>query len=119
MRQLLVIFAFVFLGSPARSQEKPAELTKLNDYGDSLSAEGVWRADELNEKTENAFDSVTRLECHKHGGKDLVNSDAYCMQATASITYGGVLRKNSVRPAFLVENSGVAHKGHTWHPPLP
>jgi hypothetical protein len=31
---------------------------------------------------------VARVECYKHGGKDLVGSDAYCMQATASVMDG-------------------------------
>ena len=54
-----------------------------------MSAEGVWQADNLNEKTEAAFDSVTRLECYKYGGKRLVGTDAYCMQAVATVSYGG------------------------------
>ncbi len=73
---------------PCSAQEKPAKLAELNNYGDFLNAEGVWRADNLNEKTENAFPSVTRLECYKHGGKDLVGSDSYCMQANAEIVFG-------------------------------
>jgi hypothetical protein len=67
---------------------KPAELAELSDLGYFLYADGVWRADNLNEKTEAAFDSVVRLECYKTGGKELVGTNAYCMQATASITFG-------------------------------
>jgi len=62
-----------------------AKLADLHVYTnpDFLTAEGVWRADNLNEKTELPFDAVSRLECYKHGGKDIVGADAYCMEATA------------------------------------
>jgi len=72
----------------AFGQEQPVKLAELFVYSDSLSADGVWRADNLNEKTELAFDAVTHLECHKHGGKDLVGTDAYCAQMTASDVLG-------------------------------
>jgi hypothetical protein len=85
----VVMLALVFIVVPAwHSQQKPAQLAKLDIYPDFLTAEGVWRPDDLNDKTEIAFDSVLRLECYKHGGKDLVGSDAYCMQATAQIEFG-------------------------------
>lgn len=64
------------------------KLGQLNIYDESVSAEGMWRADHLNDKTELAFDSVTHLECYKHGGKLLAGSDGYCMQATASVSDG-------------------------------
>lgn len=67
-----------------------AKLADLHVYTNSLTAEGVWRADNLNEKTELAFDSVTRLECYKHGGRDIVDADAYCVQMTASVVGGGM-----------------------------
>jgi len=70
---------------PAFGQEQPAKLAELFVHPDFLSGDGVWRADNLNEKTELAFDAVTRLECHKHGGTNLVGTDAYCSQMTASI----------------------------------
>lgn len=88
MRPAVVLAFFLVAVAPTRAQEKPAKLAAVNDHGNFLTAEGVWRADNLNEKTENAFPSVTRLECYKHGGKDLVGSDAYCMQASAQIVFG-------------------------------
>lgn len=69
------------------AQERP-KLAELRNYGDVLFAEGVWRPDNLNEETEGAFDSVTRLECYKHGGQQLVGSEGYCLQATAKIALG-------------------------------
>src|SRR5260370_40638886 len=88
MRPVLVLGLVFVAVAPTHAQEKPAKLADLNDLGHFLTAEGVWRADNLNEKTENAFPSVTRLECYKHGGKNLVGTEAYRMHASAQIVSG-------------------------------
>lgn len=75
---------------------KNATLVKVNDFERSLFAEGVWRADNLTEKTEAAFNSVTRLECYKSGGREIVGTDAYCLEATAQVSAGNL-------PAIIVE----------------
>lgn len=62
-----------------------AKLADLHVYPNFLFAEGVWRADNLNEKTELAFDSVTRLECYKRGGDERVGAPAYCVEMTAQV----------------------------------
>jgi hypothetical protein len=83
---------FLFLAFPSIAQRKdeakPTKLGEINYHGDFLDAEGVWRADDLNEKTEIAFDAVVRLECYKTGGQQLVGSNSYCMEATAQISTG-------------------------------
>jgi hypothetical protein len=86
---LVVLLGTVRAGTVEQSsaQEKP-HLASLNVFSNFLFSEGVWRADNANEKTESPFDSVTRLECYKHGGKELVRTDAYCMEATAQIELG-------------------------------
>jgi hypothetical protein len=78
----------LFAATLVQQQGQPAELAHLFVYADSVNAEGVWRPDNLDEKTELAFESVTRLECYKHGGNDLAGSDAYCVQMTASTMLG-------------------------------
>lgn len=87
MRRRVAVGLF-FVSVSMFGQEQPAKLAELSDYADFLSADGVWRADNLNEKSELVFDAVTHLECHKHGGKDLVGTDAYCAQMTASVAFG-------------------------------
>lgn len=87
MTTLWLIPLFLIASNSAK-QEQPVKLAHLFVYSDSLSAEGVWRPDNLNDKTELAFDAATRLECYKHGGKDLVDTEAYCVQMTASIVVG-------------------------------
>lgn len=88
MRWLMLLASVLVVVPSVCSQEKPAKLAELRVYSNSLYAEGVFKPDNLTEKTELAFDAVTRIECYKHGGMDLVNSNAYCMQATASIEFG-------------------------------
>jgi hypothetical protein len=80
-----LVVSLVLFAVSAFAQDKPPRLADLLVYANSLTAEGVWRADNLNEKTELAFDSVTRLECHKHGGRNLVDTDAYCAQMTVGV----------------------------------
>ena len=85
---VLLLFSPQAKPSAAPRQEQSTQLAQLFIYADSVSADGVWRADNLNEKTELAFDAVTHLECHKHGGMDLVGTDAYCAQMTATVAFG-------------------------------
>lgn len=80
-----LVLCFTLSMAAGQQQGQPAELAHLFVFADSVNAVGVWRPDNLDEKTELAFDAVTRLECYKHGGNELVDSDAYCAQMTASI----------------------------------
>jgi hypothetical protein len=83
-----MLVVMLFAAALGQQQGQPAELAHLFVYADLVNAEGVWRPDNLDEKTELAFDAVTRLECYKHGGDDLVDTDAYCAQMTASTMLG-------------------------------
>jgi hypothetical protein len=74
----------------AEKDTKHIKLGDMNDYGDFLTADGAWRPDDLTDKNELAFDAVVRLECYKTGGKQIVGSDAYCVEATAQIIGGGL-----------------------------
>lgn len=89
MRSPMLLVSVLFIVPSVCSREKPTKLAELRVYSNFLYAEGVFRPDNLTEKTELAFDTVSRIECYKHGGTDLVNSNAYCMQATASVSLGG------------------------------
>jgi hypothetical protein len=89
MRRLLFLLVLCF-PLPAISQKKdaeakPAKLAGVDDYGDSLTADGVWRADNLSQKTELTWNSVVHLECYKAGGRQLIGSESYCMEAMAQI----------------------------------
>lgn len=71
----------------AEHETKLGRLAQLNNTGRFLFADGIWRADKPTEKEVN---SVTHLECYKSGGREIVLSDAYCMEATAMITFGDI-----------------------------
>ena len=73
----------------AQHETKLGKLARLNDSGRFLFADGVWRSDNPSEKAEK-LDSVSHLECYKSGGQEIVGSDAYCMEATAMITFGQI-----------------------------
>ena len=88
MRPVMLLSFVFFTVAPLCGQEKPAQLAPLHVYSNFLTSEGVWRPDNLSEKTEIAIDSVTRIECYQHGGVDIVDSNAYCMQATAGVMFG-------------------------------
>lgn len=91
----IMLLVLVLLGTVAISRtagqssaQEKVKFAQLQNHGDFLWAQGVWQADNLNEKNEAAYDSVTQLECYKRGGKQLVGSEAYCLQATALISLG-------------------------------
>ena len=69
---------------------EPGELAQLNNAGDFLFADGVWRTDNPTEGIERSVTSVAHLECYKSGGQQIVGSDSYCMEATGTITFGDI-----------------------------
>src|SRR6266566_1531049 len=66
------------------AQRQTPQFAKLNIYDDFIEGRGVWIPDNLTEKNE-PIPSVTDFACYRHGGALLVNSDAYCIVATAQI----------------------------------
>lgn len=66
----------------------PKDAPIFKAYPEFMWAEGVLRADNLTEETELPFDTVTRIECYKHGGQLLADSDAYCLEASAGTMLG-------------------------------
>jgi hypothetical protein len=93
----IIMLSILLVAAQSAAQKKDtstggAELTKfadIQDYGDSLIAEGTWRPESQIEKTDFP-DSVSHLECYKAGGRHLVGSNAYCMQATALILFNDI-----------------------------
>ena len=107
MRSPMLLVSVLFIVPFVCSQEKPAKLAELRVYSNSLYAEGVFRPDNLTEKTELAFDAVTRIECYRNGGVELVNSNAYCMQATASIALGDPMIEIDYFPVITWDSEKV------------
>jgi hypothetical protein len=83
---LCFVFDLTFIAMAASALQM--KFAKINDWGDSIDAEGMWRVERPTKETE-VIPSDTRIECYKRGGMSLVGSAAYCLQATASVS-GGV-----------------------------
>jgi len=79
---LAIILTTLSLAS-AWAQQKPklAEMVVDKDSG-WVSVSGVWRPDNPTKKNE-LVEAVTELSCFHHGGKELVGSEAFCLQAMA------------------------------------
>jgi hypothetical protein len=68
----------------ATSGKKP-ELAKLTPLDkDRITVMGVWRPDNPTKNNE-PIEAVTELSCFRYGGRDLVGTQAFCLQATAMI----------------------------------
>jgi hypothetical protein len=89
MKSLLLTFAIAVVAlAAARAQQEPklAELILSKDGG-WVSVSGVWRPDNPTKKNE-LVEAVTELSCYRQGGKDLVGTAAFCLQATATAPHG-------------------------------
>jgi hypothetical protein len=78
-----LILAVTLSLATAGAQQKPklAELD-IDSVVGLVSVSGVWRPDNPTKK--NALvEGVTELSCYSHGGKDIVGTEAFCLQATA------------------------------------
>lgn len=73
---------------PQAPPKKPllAEIGVYTDLG-SVSADGVWRPDNPTGKNE-ITEAVVKLECYRQGGKGLVATESFCLEASASAPYG-------------------------------
>jgi hypothetical protein len=85
MKILAVTFAVLtFASGWASAQKQTPKMAVLTLGTDSswVSVSGVWRPDNPTKENE-VVEAVTELSCYRHGGKDLVGTEAFCLQATA------------------------------------
>ncbi len=83
-RVTLVVVAFtvpILASAWAQKTPKLAALI-LDKDGGWVSVSGVWRPDNPTKKNE-LVEAVTELSCFRHGGKDFVGTEAFCLQAMA------------------------------------
>jgi len=73
--------ALICASAWAQKTPKLAEMI-LDKDGGWVSVNGVWRPDNPTKKNE-LVEAVTELSCYRHGGKDLVGTEAFCLQAMA------------------------------------
>src|ERR1700688_2974375 len=83
MKKTVTIILTMLTFASAWAQQKPklAEMI-LDKDGSWLSVSGVWRPDNPTKKNE-LVEAVTELSCYRHGGKELVGTEAFCLQVMA------------------------------------
>jgi hypothetical protein len=85
MKIFAIIFAVITLASgwaSAQKQTPRLAVLLLGTDGSWVSVSGVWRPDNPTKKNE-LVEAVTELSCYRHGGKDIVGTEAFCLQAAA------------------------------------
>lgn len=82
VKKALIIITVIFLTSASAWAQQRPKLAELfvDQFGVSVS--GVWRPDNPTKKNE-LVEAITQLSCYRHGGKDLMGTEAFCLQATA------------------------------------
>jgi hypothetical protein len=81
------MMAFVLLVASALATTDRPELAKLQIDGGRVWGEGVWRPDYPNRSNE-GIETVTHYYCSITGGMELVGTEAWCLEASASSPYG-------------------------------
>ncbi len=81
MKKTLAIILLICVSAWAQQKPKLAEVLVDKDGG-GASVNGVWRPDNPTKKNE-LVEAVTELSCYRRGGKDLVGTEAFCLQAMA------------------------------------
>jgi len=69
--------------NPRGGEERP-KLAQLIMAGGAVSAKGIWRPDNPTKKNE-LMEAVTEVTCFPHGGRELVGTEAFCLQVTAQV----------------------------------
>lgn len=69
-------------GQGRQETPKLAQLITVADVG--VSVKGLWRPDNPTKKNE-LMEAVTELSCFRHGGHQLVGTEAFCLQVTAQV----------------------------------
>jgi len=81
-RVILVVTLGVLTLASAGAQKPKLAALILDKDGGWVSVIGVWRPDNPTKKNE-LVEAVTELSCFRHGGKNFVGSEAFCLQAMA------------------------------------
>jgi len=84
MKRVLLVLAFAVLILASAGAQKTPKLAALilDKDGGWVSVSGVWRPDNPTKKNE-LVEAVTELSCFRHGGKENVGTEAFCLQAMA------------------------------------
>lgn len=84
---LLALSAISFTNAVAQVMSAKPQLAQLIVSADEVSANGVFRPDNPTKQNE-IIEAETEFTCFHRGGKELVGTDAFCLQATATAPMG-------------------------------
>lgn len=85
-KYVVCLFSLIIASLWAPAEEKP-KLALAEVSLDSVSVTGVWRPDNPT-KENNVIEAVYELTCFRHGGKTMVGTEAWCLEAAASAPMG-------------------------------
>jgi hypothetical protein len=85
-KYVALLFSLIVLSSRAPAEKKP-KLATAELSASSISVTGVWQPDNPT-KQNKLIEAVYKLTCFRHGGKALVGTEAWCLDATASVPMG-------------------------------
>jgi hypothetical protein len=77
---------FLLVASGLATTDTP-ELAKLQIDGGAVLGEGVWRPDNPS-KNNQITEAVTNYQCSVTGGRQLVGTEAWCLEVAASTPFG-------------------------------
>jgi hypothetical protein len=86
---VVTLGALTLVSAGPERKPKLAEVL-LDKDGGWASVSGVWRSDNPTKKNE-PVEAVIELSCFRHGGKVLVGTEAFCLQAMATSPGGYML----------------------------
>jgi hypothetical protein len=86
IKYVALLFGLIALSLGASAENKPT-LAVAEVSADLVSVTGVWRPDNPT-KQNRLIEAVYKLTCFRHGGKALVGTEAWCLDATASVPVG-------------------------------
>jgi hypothetical protein len=117
MKMILIAFVVVFAIPTFSQQPAPVEqprkpqLAELYLESDFVSVDGFWEPDNPTKHNE-LVPTATHIECYRHGGKELVGTDAICITSTAMAPTGTLTAGFSMDSASWSDDEIVISDSH-------
>jgi hypothetical protein len=112
---LAILIAVATLGQDIKnaptSQTRKPKLAELYVESDFISVDGFWEPDNPTKQNE-LVPTANHIECYRHGGKELVGTDAICITATAMAPSGTLAANFSMDSASWSNDEIVISDSH-------
>src|SRR5580692_9897013 len=89
MKLSLYLCTLCFLILTGAEGQKHPRLAELSSFGDFVHVSGVWIPDVRTKETK-LVPAVMDYSCYRHGGKELAETDAFCLEVTATPVAGTI-----------------------------